>query len=102
MIQSGKTLDIYTTVSVSRLVECLQKYLHSLHLKDMALQKTITHSSRVHDLCFCKCAADGDREILLVAGEDKKVIIYDMNGGDDTSLPVIGSLVGHQNRHVTH
>ncbi|KLO19291.1 WD40 repeat-like protein [Schizopora paradoxa] len=78
VIQSGKSLDIYTT--------------------DMALQRTITHSSRVHDLCFCKRADDGDKEVLLVAGEDKKVVIYDMSGGDETTLPVVGSLVGHQNR----
>jgi len=78
VIQSGKTLDIYST--------------------DMTLLKTITHSSRVHDLRFCKCEGDGDKEFLLVAGEDKKVVIYDMAGGDDISLPVVGTLVGHQNR----
>lgn len=66
----------------------------------MALLKTVTHSSRVHDLCFCKCGGDGDKEVLLVAGEDKKVVIYDMAGGDDTTLPIVGALVGHQNRHV--
>lgn len=66
----------------------------------MALLKTVTHSSRVHDLCFCKCGGDGDKEFLLVAGEDKKVIIYDIAGGDDTTLPIVGALVGHQNRHV--
>lgn len=69
-------------------------------MKDMALLKTITHSSRVHDLRFCKCEGDGDKELLLVAGEDKKVVIYDPAGGDDISLPVVGALVGHQNRYV--
>jgi len=78
VIQSGKSLDIYLT--------------------DMSLMQTITHTSRVHDLRFCKCEGDENREFLLVAGEDKKVVVYDTAGGDDTSLPIVGELVGHQNR----
>lgn len=68
----------------------------------MTLLKTVTHPSRIHDVRFCKRRKDDEEELLLVAGEDKKVVIYNSEGGDETSLPVIGELVGHQNRYKSN
>lgn len=64
----------------------------------MELLNTISHPSRIHDVRFCRKVDDKSSELLLVGAEDKKVTIYDLERGDDTSLPVIGELVGHENR----
>lgn len=66
----------------------------------MKLTHTISHPSRVQDIRFCHRVGDESAELLLVGAEDKKVTIYDLTSGDETSLPVIGELVGHQNRFV--
>jgi len=64
------------------------------------------HPARVHDVLFCKGLED--REVLLVAAEDKKVTLYvlprlavkedEIEGADTTLLPVHGYLTGHSNR----
>ncbi|TDL23704.1 WD40 repeat-like protein [Rickenella mellea] len=77
IVQTQSTIDVYST--------------------EMSLLQTLTHPSRIHDAKFCR-RVDGGEELLLVAAEDKKVTIYSVDSDSDTSLPVVGELVGHTNR----
>lgn len=106
VVQTGSSIDIYTTVS---------SFSSSFHiatiniffLQDMSLLHTITHGSRIQDVLFCQRVTDSaasiddddSSELLLIAAEDKKVTIYDSSSKDSTSLPIVGYLVGHQNRY---
>lgn len=64
----------------------------------MALLQTIAHPARIHDISFCRTNAD--RDVLLVAAEDKQVTIYllPQAEAEDSAAPVIGYLSGHMNR----
>lgn len=44
----------------------------------MALIQSIEHPSRVHDVRF-SARPDGEGEVLLVAGEDKKISVYELH-----------------------
>ncbi|KAI0343342.1 WD40 repeat-like protein [Trametopsis cervina] len=77
VVQTLRTLDVYST--------------------DMELLHTITHPSRIHDIKFCKHVS-GDGEVLLVAGEDKKVAVYNVPSDPEQPLHVIAEMVGHENR----
>ena len=68
----------------------------------MKLLHTFKHPARIQDVHFTHKVGDEDAELLLVGAEDKKVTVYDLNHGDETSLPVVGELVGHQSRSVFH
>lgn len=68
VVQSGSTLDVYNT--------------------DMEMVRSIKHTARVHDVLFIR---QGERELMLVAAEDKRVAVYDQD-------KIIGALVGHGNR----
>lgn len=61
----------------------------------MVLIDGITHRARVQDIRFC--VIEDDRELLLVAAEDKKVAIYEF---DTTSSKycIVADLVGHTMR----
>lgn len=76
----------------------------------MTILHQITHTSRIQDLRFVSL---GDREVLLVAGEDKRIAIYEdpsertnhpaEKGQDQEVIPgseyrIVRELVGHQNR----
>ena len=65
----------------------------------MELLHTITHSSCLHDIRFCK-RVEGDGELLLAGAEDKKLSVYDVPK-DRTKPPnVIAEMVGHTNRYA--
>lgn len=63
----------------------------------MILLHTIRHPSRLHDLKFCK-RVGGQGEVLLVAGEDKKVTVYDVPSDIQKVPTPIAYMVGHTNR----
>ncbi|KAH9851888.1 WD40 repeat-like protein [Lenzites betulinus] len=76
-VQTQNTIDIYST--------------------DMELLHSITHPSRLHDIMFCK-SVDGEGELLLAGGEDKKLSVYEVHK-DHTKVPtIIADMVGHTNR----
>ncbi|RDB18437.1 p21-activated protein kinase-interacting protein 1-like [Hypsizygus marmoreus] len=78
VVQSGSTIDVYTT--------------------DMVLLHTITHPSRLHDVCFCKRVDGSGGEVLFAAAEDKNLSIYDIST-DPTKVPkIIAKMTGHGNR----
>ncbi|KAF8159382.1 WD40-repeat-containing domain protein [Crassisporium funariophilum] len=78
VVQSGSTLDIYSTT--------------------MDLLYTIKHPARLHDVNFCK-RIDGTGELLLAGGEDHKLSVYSLPPKDDPSSPiVVAELIGHTNR----
>ncbi|KIK63233.1 hypothetical protein GYMLUDRAFT_41562 [Collybiopsis luxurians FD-317 M1] len=89
-VQSGKIIDIYST--------------------DMSLLYSISHPSRLHDIRFCKPIASDERELLLVAAEDKKVSVYSSlpgrhhpTAGRDTEgaePKLVAVMVGHENRYA--
>lgn len=58
---------------------------------------TITHPSRIHDLKFYKSA---ERDILLVAGEDRFVVAYAI-GTEVQTTRVVAKFGGHENRWVS-
>ncbi|KAF8605791.1 WD40 repeat-like protein [Ceratobasidium sp. AG-I] len=74
VVQTASTLDIFQT--------------------DMTMLDTITHPSRIHDLKFCRSA---ERDILLVAGEDKLVIAYEI-GAEEQTTKIVAKFGGHENR----
>ncbi|EIW59855.1 WD40 repeat-like protein [Trametes versicolor FP-101664 SS1] len=76
-VQAQNTIDIYST--------------------DMELLHTLTHPSRLHDIKFCK-RVDGDGELLLAGGEDKKLSIYDVPKDHEKVPTIIADMVGHANR----
>jgi len=72
----------------------------------MTLVATVTHKTRLHDIRFAP-RARGPGELLLVAAEDKTVLVYAIDdtlvGGDDAKLapPVLlARLTGHGNRYA--
>lgn len=65
----------------------------------MALLHSITHTSRIHDVKFCKRVI-GEGEVLLVAAEDKKVSIYDVPSDREKVPTIIAEMIGHENRCV--
>ncbi|KAI0831978.1 WD40 repeat-like protein [Trametes gibbosa] len=76
-VQAQNTIDVYST--------------------DMELLHSITHPSRLHDIKFCK-HIDGDGELLLAGGEDKKLSVYEVPK-DHTKVPtIVADMVGHANR----
>lgn len=65
----------------------------------MVLLHTINHPSRLHDLKFCK-RVQGEGEVLLAAGEDKKVTVYEVSTDREKMPSAIAYMVGHTNRSV--
>lgn len=65
----------------------------------MALLHTITHSSRLHDVKFCKNSS-GPEEYLLVAAEDKKLSVYQNVTTKDATPVIVAEMIGHTNRSV--
>lgn len=82
----------------------------------MTLLCQITHTARIQDLRFVSLPGKStDFEVLLVAGEDKKVAVYKEgkpnttvngdiveaeNGAQTTAYAVIGHFVGHDSRYA--
>lgn len=82
----------------------------------MTLLCQITHTARIQDLHFVSLPGNStDSEVLLVAGEDKKVAVYEEgnpnttangdnveaeNGVQTTTYKVIGHFVGHDSRYA--
>ena len=62
----------------------------------MTMLETITHPSRIHDLKFWKSA---ERDIVLVAGEDRLVIAYEI-GAEKQTTKMVAKFGGHENRWV--
>lgn len=97
-MQTQNTIDIYSTVSYIVPV-LLNSILRPVILQDMELLHSITHPSRLHDIKFCK-SVDGEGELLLAGGEDKKLSVYEVYK-DHTKVPtIIADMVGHTNRCV--
>ena len=82
----------------------------------MSLVHSISHPSRLHDIRFCKPIASHEREILLVAAEDKKVSVYtslpgrhhptagyESEGADEAGAgpKLVAVMVGHENRYAS-
>ncbi|KAI9062766.1 WD40 repeat-like protein [Trametes sanguinea] len=76
-VQAQNTIDVYST--------------------EMDLLHSITHPSRLHDIKFCK-RVDGDGELLLAGGEDKKLAIYDVPKDHSKAPTIIAEMIGHNNR----
>ncbi|OSD05394.1 WD40 repeat-like protein [Trametes coccinea BRFM310] len=76
-VQAQNTIDVYST--------------------EMDLLHSITHPSRLHDIKFCK-RVDGDGELLLAGGEDKKLSIYDVPKDRTKAPSIIAEMIGHNNR----
>lgn len=69
--------------------------------QSMSLLYAIVHPSRIHNLKFFRPSNDeGKPEFLLVAAEDKKVTVYELQSTLDTPPRVVAELVGHTNRRV--
>ncbi|KAG8959363.1 hypothetical protein FRC00_001692 [Tulasnella sp. 408] len=82
----------------------------------MTLLCQITHTARIQDLRFVSLPGKStDSEVLLVAGEDKKVAVYEEgkanttvngenveaeDGAQITAYTVIGHFVGHDSRYA--
>ena len=75
----------------------------------MDLVYTITHSSRIHDLLFCRDnnRNENDGQLLLVGAEDRKVSVYRIYSGAHSSSSsvaaqprVVAEMVGHTNQFV--
>jgi len=64
----------------------------------MTLVHTITHPSRLHDVCFCKRPSGGD-ELLLAAAEDKRLSVYEVSSDPEKLPKIVASMVGHDNRY---
>ncbi|KAI0322778.1 WD40-repeat-containing domain protein [Amylostereum chailletii] len=77
VVQHQKTIDVYST--------------------ELSLLHTITHPSRVHDVKFVM-RPNGEGEVLLVAGEDKKTVAYDITTEANKPPRSVASFVGHSNR----
>ncbi|KAG6844748.1 hypothetical protein H0H87_004080 [Tephrocybe sp. NHM501043] len=77
VVQSGSTIDIYTT--------------------NMDLIHTIKHPSRLHDVRFCKRVV-GDGELLLVGAEDRLLSVYDVSVDPSRTPKIIAVMTGHRNR----
>ncbi|CDO68795.1 hypothetical protein BN946_scf184805.g4 [Trametes cinnabarina] len=76
-VQAQNTIDVYST--------------------EMDLLHNITHPSRLHDIKFCK-RVDGDGELLLAGGEDKKLSIYEVPKDRTKEPTIIADMLGHNNR----
>lgn len=68
-------------------------------IQDMTLRHTLTHPSRIHSLRFCK-RVNGEGEIMLVAAEDKKVLVYQVSEDPQSPPIIIAEMIGHSNRCV--
>ena len=68
----------------------------------MVLLHTITHSSRIHDILYCRRNEhEKAGQLLLVGAEDRKVSVYRINADSSARLPrVVAEMVGHTNRFV--
>lgn len=77
VVQAGSTIDIFQT--------------------DMTLVDTLSHASRIHDVKFWASADKPERELLLVAAEDRLVTVYEIDGSERSSR-VIAKFEGHSNR----
>ncbi|KAH7105904.1 WD40 repeat-like protein [Auriculariales sp. MPI-PUGE-AT-0066] len=70
---------------------------------DMTLLSTVTHKTRLHDIRFAP-RPTGAGELLLVAAEDKTVLIYAIDGasatadGEPAPPQLLAKLTGHGNR----
>ena len=95
IVQYQKTVNVYSTVRISLLFLIIFPNTP----KDLALLHTLEHSSRIHDVKFAQ-RVDGESEVVLVAAEDKKTTVYEVNPDSGTFLRVIAYLVGHGNRYV--
>ncbi|KZV88192.1 WD40 repeat-like protein [Exidia glandulosa HHB12029] len=80
-VTSHSTLDIFKT--------------------DMSIVSSFTHTSRLHDVRFAP-RPDGAGELMLVAAEDKCVLVYalgDAESNHASSSPLlVAKLIGHANR----
>ncbi|KAI0050948.1 WD40 repeat-like protein [Auriscalpium vulgare] len=77
IVQYQKTIDVYST--------------------DLVKLHTVNHASRIHDVKFVR-RVDSDDDVLLVAGEDKKVTAYAVSSDPDEAPKPIAHFVGHGNR----
>ena len=68
-------------------------------LQNMEKIHTLNHPSRIQDVKFCK-TVDGEKDVMLVAAEDKKVTIYEVPADREKAPFVIAELIGHTNRYV--
>lgn len=59
---------------------------------------TVSHPSRIHDVKFWASADKPERELLLVAAEDKLVTVYEIDGSERSSR-IIAKFEGHSNRY---
>lgn len=66
-------------------------------VKDMVLLHTLQHRSRIQDVTFCQ-TVEGDRELMLVAAEDKKVTVYETFKDEEKVPSIIAELVGATSR----
>jgi protein MAK11 len=80
----------------SLLIVQYQKIIN-VYSTDLALLHTLEHASRIHDVKFAQ-RVDGEGEVVLVAAEDKKTTVYEVNPDSGTFLRAIAYLVGHGNR----
>ncbi|KAI0730841.1 WD40-repeat-containing domain protein [Earliella scabrosa] len=76
-VQAHSTIDIYST--------------------EMDLLHSITHTSRLHDIKFCKRVV-GEGELLLAGAEDKKLSIYEVPKDRTKPPTIIAEMAGHANR----
>lgn len=65
----------------------------------MTLLHTLIHPSRLHDIKFCR-RVGGTGEVLLAAGEDKKLSIYDIPPEKERPPRIIAEMIGHSNRYL--
>lgn len=99
IVQHQKTVDAYSTVRVY-LCSSLCSSDHGPSTQELSLLHTIAHPSRVHDVKFVM-RPDGEGEVLLVAGEDKKIVAYDISTEANRPPRPVASFVGHSNRCVS-
>lgn len=67
--------------------------------QDLTHLHTINHPARIHDVKLV-ARPSGDGEVLLVAAEDKKTTVYDINADVKVAPKYIASFIGHANRYV--
>jgi hypothetical protein len=66
----------------------------------MKMLDTVNHTSRIHDVKLWASADQPERDILLVAAEDKLVTVYEIDN-DERGSRTIAKFEGHTNRYDT-
>ena len=99
VVQTQSTLDLYTTVRRTLYPPTyINIYIHNF-IQNMELIHILQHSSRIHDVKFCK-RVEGEGELLLVAAENKKVSVYAVPADREVPPSIIAYMVGHENRYA--